>query len=232
MVGFVGLGHFIENRYPQDAHDRQWEGWMSSSWTAISTNSSIPSKDFDVPSSVLQTAAVTSAVNSSIDVFWSDTNKSTTYFLVLHFSELQVLQNNSLRELAIYANGAQILDPITPKYLSHSYASFTLTGRTDYIVSLKSTPNATLPLIVNAWERYTIVPVIWLPTYYGDGILLSLSVLSIIALLIPFVPADQAYLISLLIIFSNEVSLIFKINGMSSICWQRNPLRKDLCNYV
>jgi Malectin-like domain len=185
MVG-LWVGTLVENRYPQDAHDRQWEGWKDPSWIAISTNFSIPSKDFDVPSSVLQTAAVMATVNSSIVVSWTETNKWTIYFLVLHFAELQVLQNSNIRQLAIYANGAQILDPITPKYLSHSYASFTLTGYTSYIVSLKCTPNATLPFIVNAWERFTIIPVIWLPSYYGDGILLSFSVLSIIILSVPF----------------------------------------------
>lgn len=68
-------------------------------------------------------------------------------------------------------------DTVTPKYLSHSYVSYNFTGRETISVSLKSTPNATLPPIANAWERYTILPVIWLPTYFGDGMSLSFSVI-------------------------------------------------------
>ncbi|KAJ3678983.1 hypothetical protein LUZ61_021147 [Rhynchospora tenuis] len=55
-------------RYPADAHDRLWLSYMQPSWTAISTNTSISGFTFEVPSLVLQTAAVTTTANDTMDL--------------------------------------------------------------------------------------------------------------------------------------------------------------------
>ncbi|KAJ4806867.1 Leucine-rich repeat protein kinase family protein [Rhynchospora pubera] len=142
---------------------------MQSSWTAIFTSSKIGGFSFEVPSSVLQTAASPLSVNGSIDITWKASDQFTKFFVVLHISEIQVLSNNSLREFCIFADGVQnFKDPVRLNYLWTFYAWYTDTGRTDYNMSLKSTARSTLPPILNAFEVYTIVPLTRFPTDTGD----------------------------------------------------------------
>ncbi|KAJ3686476.1 hypothetical protein LUZ61_015640 [Rhynchospora tenuis] len=166
----IGSNNKNPLRYPQDALDRQWISWTANSWTAISTSSFLDGYEFEVPLLVLQTAAVPSSSNGSIDITWSASDKSTNFYVVLHMAEIQVKQNNSIREFYVYANGEQMFDDPFPigNYLSTSYSNLQLTGRTDYNVSLKSTARATLPPIINAFELHTILPVVWLPTDNED----------------------------------------------------------------
>ncbi|KAJ4771489.1 Leucine-rich repeat protein kinase family protein [Rhynchospora pubera] len=166
----IGSNYTHALRYPQDSLDRLWFSWTDASWTTLSTTSSIDGFDFEVPSLVLQTAAVPSSPRGSIDISWSTTDKSTTFFTVLHFSEIQFTSSSSLREFYLYVNGESIFDdPIPLGYLLPSYAYITRTGYTDYNISLKSSARATLPPILNGFELYATVPVKWLPTDYGDG---------------------------------------------------------------
>ncbi|KAJ1689492.1 hypothetical protein LUZ63_013647 [Rhynchospora breviuscula] len=137
---------------------------------AKSTSSGIDGFEFEVPSLVLQTAAVPLSPNGSIEITWSASDKSTSYFVGLHFAEIQVLQNNSLREFYIYANGELVFKDAVPlDYLTTSYAYYTRNGYTDYNMSLVSSARATLPPIINAFELYTVVPVTFLPTDNGDA---------------------------------------------------------------
>ncbi|KAJ4771492.1 Leucine-rich repeat protein kinase family protein [Rhynchospora pubera] len=155
--------------YPQDAHDRLWISWTSKSWTAISTDTSIDGFKYDVPSLVLQTAAIPSSANDSIDITWSASDQSTSFYVVLHFCDFQAVRNNSLREFDIYANGDLVFkDPIKIDYFETYYVWYIRTGHTNYNLSLKSTTRATLPPIINAIEVYTVLPVTWLPTDNGD----------------------------------------------------------------
>lgn len=161
----------VENRFPDDAHDRIWLNYTKSSWTTVSTNSSIDGFIYEVPSLVLQTAAIPSTVNGSIDLGWRAPNNSTKFFVVLHFAEIQILQNSSLREFYVYVNGTQVLNhPVPMIYLNPAYVSYTHTRETDYNLSLKNSPNATVAPLLNAFELYTVLPVILLPTHSGDGI--------------------------------------------------------------
>ncbi|KAJ4789088.1 Leucine-rich repeat protein kinase family protein [Rhynchospora pubera] len=166
----IGSNNTNPLRYPQDALDRQWISWTADSWTAISTSSFLDGYDFEVPLLVLQTAAVPSSANGSIDITWSASDESTNFYVVLHIAEIQVKQNNRTREFYVYANGEPMFDDPFPigSYLSTSYATFKVTGRTDYNMSLKSTARATLPPIINAFELHTILPVVWLPTDSED----------------------------------------------------------------
>ncbi|KAJ1689487.1 hypothetical protein LUZ63_013642 [Rhynchospora breviuscula] len=161
---------FIGNRFPDDAHDRIWLNWTKSTWTTISTNSSIDGFTYDVPSVVLQTAVIPSDPKGSIDIGWLASDNSTEFFVLLHYADIQTWPNNSLREFNVYANGDQVGNsPVAMGYLNPGYVSYTHTGQTNYNVSLKSTPNATLPPILNAFEIYIVLPVTSLPTYSGDG---------------------------------------------------------------
>ncbi|KAJ1689491.1 hypothetical protein LUZ63_013646 [Rhynchospora breviuscula] len=145
---------------------------MATSWTAISTTSNIDGFKFEVPSLVQQTAAVPSSANGSIEITWSASSESTIFYVVLHFAEIQVVQNNSVREFNVYySNGEPVFDdPISVDYLVTSYAWYIETGYTDYNMTLKRTARATLPPIINAFELYEVVPVTLLPTDHGDDI--------------------------------------------------------------
>ncbi|KAF3328436.1 putative LRR receptor-like serine/threonine-protein kinase [Carex littledalei] len=165
----LGSNNSLVLRYPYDEHDRLWYSYTESSWNAISTGFSIEGFTFEVPSLVLQTAVVPSTANSSIDITWSTSNKSTMFFVVLHFAEIQIVQNTSLREFYVYANGEQPLkDPVPLKYLTPGYVSYTIRGQKNHNVSLKNSASATLPPILNAYELYTILPVTMLPTDATD----------------------------------------------------------------
>ncbi|KAJ4806868.1 Leucine-rich repeat protein kinase family protein [Rhynchospora pubera] len=157
-------------RFPDDAHDRVWLNWTKSAWKTISTNSSIDGFTYDVPSVVLQTAVIPSDPKGPIEIGWSTSNTSTKFFVLLHYADIQTWPNNSLREFNVYANGDQVGNsPVALGYLNPGYISYTHTGQTNYSVSLKSTPNATLPPILNAFEIYIVLPVTSLPTYSGDA---------------------------------------------------------------
>jgi Malectin-like domain len=190
----------VGTRYPNDVHDRLWFSWKESSWTSLSTSSHLDGFEFEVPSLMLQTAAVPST-GSSINIAWSTTNESTC-LVVLHFSEIQHLPNNSLREFYLYANGELIFEVPIPlgDYLSTHYAYYTQSDYTDFNLSLESSARATHPPILNGFEVYTILPVTFLPTYDGDGLSLILC---------SFLSSRTGIFISLLINTSN---------GFLSIC--------------
>jgi Malectin-like domain len=175
FVSFTGLWDrgcvIVVIRYPNDTHDRLWFNNLESSWKSISTDSSIDGFTFEVPSLVLQTASFSSTPNISIDIPWSTSDKSIKFYVVLHFAEIQIVQNTSLREFYVYANGEQVFDdPVPMKYLTTSYSSYTHSGHKDYNVSLRSSARATLPPMLNAYELYSILPVTMLPTDNEDGI--------------------------------------------------------------
>ncbi|KAJ1689490.1 hypothetical protein LUZ63_013645 [Rhynchospora breviuscula] len=90
---------------------------MLTSWTSISTTSTLEGYAFEVPSLVLQTAATPLSANGSIDLNWTAPDTSIVFFVVLHFAEIQILQTNSLREFCIYANGELFFkDPVPASY--------------------------------------------------------------------------------------------------------------------
>ncbi|XP_078153184.1 putative LRR receptor-like serine/threonine-protein kinase At1g51880 [Carex rostrata] len=160
-------------RYPSDNYDRLWFNYTKSSWQKISTSSSVNSSSsifsYEVPSSVLKTAAVPSTESSIIDITWSTSNSSTMFYVILHFAEIQIVQNTSLREFYIYANGKQKLKtPVLIKYLNQYSYYYLDIGQTFYNMSLQSSPNATLPPMLNAFELYSLESATLLPTDTRD----------------------------------------------------------------
>jgi Malectin-like domain len=198
----------VVSRYPDDNHDRLWLNYTDSSWKAISTSSNIDGFTFEVPSAVFQTAAVSSTSSNSIDITWSTSDKSTLFYVLLHFAEIQIVQNTSLREFYIYANGEQVFqDPVPMNYLTPSFSSYRHTGHTKYNVSLKSSARATLPPILNALELYTILPVTVLPTDNGDSISLSFFILCLIVQYPQWNFIKRKYVISGIIVLTVEETL-------------------------
>nr|CAB3460129.1 unnamed protein product [Digitaria exilis] len=156
-------------RYPDDPRDRIWIPWVDDTlWDVISTNDTVQSNldydSFEPPSKVMQTAIVPRNSNGSNDInlYWISEmlrrGQAPEYIPIMHFSEVQVLQSNDMREFTVGINNLQ-WPAFSPVYLS-SYALYTsdpLPPATSYDVFLSATTNSTLPPLINAVEVYSII---------------------------------------------------------------------------
>jgi Malectin-like domain len=128
-----------------------------------------PDKDFDAPSVVMQTAVTTSSTEESLDLYWTSSNKSTLFYIILHASEIQNIPSTALREFDILSDGSTLWNSTTLPKLEAYWYSYIDTGYYEYSVSLKATSNSTLPPLLNAIELYIITPASEFPTNDGDG---------------------------------------------------------------
>lgn len=157
-------------RYPDDPHDRVWYPWVdANAWSVISTTDkvlTIGDEDlFEAPSKVLQTAITPRNASNNIEFSWSrqaqPKDPAPGYIAIMHFSELQVLPNNALREFYVYLNG-MLWYPvgITPFLLSANFAydMDPLPDSAQYNVSINATANSTLPPFINAIEIFSVIP--------------------------------------------------------------------------
>lgn len=163
-------------RYPSDPHDRIWSRYdaipncIEISTTALIQNNL--SRVYDVPSSVLQSAATVNS--SSIDLSWYPSDPtvdiSSKYFFVFYFAELQNVHSNAVRQFDIVINNnTWNTEPYTPTFLFVDYFSGIVHGMSNYSLSFVSTKNATLPPILNAMEMYLVKPITEVSTDPGDA---------------------------------------------------------------
>lgn len=99
-----------------------------------------------------------------------------TYLLFLYFAELQMVPSNVLRQFDILVdnvtwNSSQ--QSFTPEYLSASVVKKMVQGSGQHTISLVATPEATLPPILNAFEIYSVKPMIEQATNDSDGMLIK-----------------------------------------------------------
>ncbi|KAJ3695092.1 hypothetical protein LUZ60_000469 [Juncus effusus] len=154
--------------YPDDPYDRHWYNNTHAGWTEISTTSLVsPDGNFMTPSKVSETAVFPTNTTDSLDLWWSSTSTSTVLLVVVHISEIDILESTDYREIDIYANGHKEFTDV-PEYLVSGGAFYTQTGFTTYNVSVRSTAKSTLAPILNALEVYMVNPVILLPTDTQD----------------------------------------------------------------
>ncbi|OEL13014.1 Receptor-like protein kinase [Dichanthelium oligosanthes] len=159
-------------RYPDDPHDRVWFPWVdASAWAVISTTDrvlNIGDEDlFEAPSKVLQTAITPRNGTNNIEFSWDreaqQQPKNQTpagYIAVMHFSELQVVPRNAVREFYVNLNGKLWYpDGITPFYLSAGFAydMDPLPDSARYNISINATANSTLPPFINAIEIFSVI---------------------------------------------------------------------------
>ncbi|KAF6996943.1 hypothetical protein CFC21_013217 [Triticum aestivum] len=165
-------------RYPDDPHDRMWFPWVnSSSWTEISTTRRVKyeaDSPFEAPMAVMQTAIRPRNASHNIEFDWEPqpqaNDPSPGYIIIMHFSELQLLPSNAVREFYINLNGKLLnRDVMRPPYLygQASYNTFAI-RKSYYIVSLNATANSTLPPIINALELFSVIPTTNLSTNSQD----------------------------------------------------------------
>lgn len=136
----------------------------------ISTNSTIQTdEDFETPSLVMQTAATTSNTQQPIDLNWPSNNKFNSFYLILHFAEIQNTSSTAPRVLNIDLHtSTDDLNYRLTERLSSKWFSTELSNSTNYDISVEGDASSSRPPILNAFEVYLISPV-GVPTYDGDG---------------------------------------------------------------
>ncbi|XP_072952218.1 probable LRR receptor-like serine/threonine-protein kinase At1g51880 [Typha angustifolia] len=174
LFGRANLGSTTDMiiRYPDDRYDRLWKPFTDNAGrNVISTASKVSNylKDMiEAPTAVLQTAVTSTAVNKSIQFYWIPEAADPVYYVGFHFSELQVLSSNDVREFNIFLNGELWFDHMRPPYLMADYVYAELRRASTYNFSLVSTTNATLPPLINAIEVFSLVSLVEVMTNLDD----------------------------------------------------------------
>ncbi|OEL26035.1 Receptor-like protein kinase [Dichanthelium oligosanthes] len=167
-------------RYPDDPHDRFWLPWVdATSWDSISTTKNVQNIDsdlFEAPSKVMQTAITPRNGSGNIEFYWDPEpqpkDPTPGYIGIMHFSELQLLPSNAVRQFYINLNG-KLWYPkaFTPEYLytDATYNSNPYRGVARYNISINATANSTLPPIINAVEVFSVISTANVGTDSQDG---------------------------------------------------------------
>ncbi|XP_037444311.1 putative leucine-rich repeat receptor-like serine/threonine-protein kinase At2g19230 [Triticum dicoccoides] len=166
-------------RYPDDPHDRFWIPQSKpTEWSEISTAKRVHNMEgssFDVPSAVMQTAVTPINSSSPIQFTWDAEPSANVpdpgYICILHFSELQPLPVNALRQFYVTLNGQLWLGKgLTPQYLYTNavFNGIPSHGSHQYNVSLNATTNSTVPPILNAIEIFSVLPTTGITTATHD----------------------------------------------------------------
>lgn len=156
-------------------YDRIWLPFYGDdNYTSISTSltvDSISSNDYQPPPVVMQSASTPKNASKPLD-FWLDTHNDTSlsFYVYLHFAEIQQLQANESRQFNISLNGQHWHGPFTPNYLSTTtvFSPSILSGGT-YRFSLYKTENSTHPPILNALEVFSVKEFVEPQTDQNDG---------------------------------------------------------------
>ncbi|XP_073007911.1 putative leucine-rich repeat receptor-like serine/threonine-protein kinase At2g19230 [Typha latifolia] len=154
-------------RYPDDPYDRIWEP-MDITLDVLTTDKAVEHNktedEYEVPSAVLQTASVSAGVNDGIGFYW-DSNSESSYYAVLHFSELELLPENDVRAFDVYLDRQSVSTDYTPTYLEGSAVAIPNVG---FAFSLNASRRATRPPILNAFEIYSMETISSDATNVGD----------------------------------------------------------------
>ncbi|KAK1699303.1 hypothetical protein QYE76_016000 [Lolium multiflorum] len=149
-------------RYPEDPHDRIWTAWADpKEWKEISTTKTVQSDydDFEVPKVVMQTAVTPLNRSTNLEIYWDPVplphDPSPGHFIIMHFSELQILPRNALREFYLSINSVKLSDDVRLFYLGVGVLSNESPYRdSHYNISIVATANSTLPPVINALELF------------------------------------------------------------------------------
>ncbi|KAH9665557.1 LRR receptor-like serine/threonine-protein kinase IOS1 [Citrus sinensis] len=147
-------------RYPDDVYDRIWSPNSFYYWAPISTSSNVDSTgtiNFNLPSTVMQTAAIPANGVTSLEFHWVPVNRTFKYYVYMHFSEVgSDLAKNQTREMYIYFNGEKWHGPLSPSHLETVtvYTTSAMTNYSRYDIEIRATDKSSLPPILNALEVY------------------------------------------------------------------------------
>ncbi|XP_016652369.1 PREDICTED: putative leucine-rich repeat receptor-like serine/threonine-protein kinase At2g19230, partial [Prunus mume] len=159
-------------RYPFDVPDRFWYTYDRDDWTQLSTSQTTDSgssNDYQPPPIVMRTAATPRSANASLDFFWLPADDKASYYVYMHFAEVEKLRANQSRLQYITRNGQVFYELFAPDYLYTStiFSPAALSGG-QYNFSIRKAENSTLPPILNAIEIYTLKEFLELETNQED----------------------------------------------------------------
>ncbi|CAD5315269.1 unnamed protein product [Arabidopsis thaliana] len=105
-------------RFPDDVYDRKWYPIFQNSWTQVTTNLNVNiSTIYELPQSVMSTAATPLNANATLNITWTIEPPTTPFYSYIHFAELQSLRANDTREFNVTLNGENTFGPYSPKPL-------------------------------------------------------------------------------------------------------------------
>ncbi|ONI15027.1 hypothetical protein PRUPE_3G021900 [Prunus persica] len=159
-------------RYPFDVHDRFWYAYDRDDWTQLSTSQTIDSgssNDYQPPPIVMRTAATPRRANAPLDFFWLPADDKASYYVCMHFAEVEKLQANQSRLQYITRNRRVFYELFALDYLYTNtiFSPAALSGG-QYNFSIRKAENSTLPPILNAIEIYTLKEFLELETNRED----------------------------------------------------------------
>ncbi|TXG68749.1 hypothetical protein EZV62_003684 [Acer yangbiense] len=170
---------FLSIRYPEDVFDRYWFPYNDSDWLVMSTKSTIQSSadgsNYKVPDKLLQTAAASKSASVPLSLaFKRNLDPDSVCYIYFHFAEIEILDNESNRELKIEVNGVRNLssEPATLEYLMPMTKTSTgLPMSADKEISFKfyAAEGSDLPPILNAVEVFLYIELPVSPTNFNDG---------------------------------------------------------------
>jgi hypothetical protein len=161
-------------RYPDDPNDRVWTASALKEGREISTTETMQF-NYEVPMVVMQTAVTTPNASENIDLSWEPVpqprDPSPGHFIITHFSELQILPTNALREFYVSINGAKVANNIRLPYLGVNmvYNQDAPYRDSRYNISIGVTANSTLPPVLSAIELFFSMSTTNLATDSRDG---------------------------------------------------------------
>lgn len=187
-------------RYPQDVFGRFWEpnnvaigeGYISGGYPVVNSSKSISAnKTPDLPPSiVMQTALVTFANRNTIELtlpremLESSKSLAQESLLLLYFADIFPVHRTETISFDLRINGKKISNSMT---ILQNYSAIEVpislpNTNTSYSLELQQAPHSALPLIINAFEYFSIVDTDQL-TYPQDSkcpLLIKLDILKLL----------------------------------------------------
>uniref|UniRef100_A0A0R0G434 non-specific serine/threonine protein kinase n=1 Tax=Glycine max TaxID=3847 RepID=A0A0R0G434_SOYBN len=156
----VDLGSNRGYRYNYDVYDRYWSGADLDTWRPLNfpiDADSLVQNDYKPPAVVMSTAITPANVSAPLVISWKPDDPKDSFYVYLHFTEIQVLAKNQTREFNITLNGNPWTENISPRYHSVNtiYSTSGISGE-KINFSFVMTETSTLPPIINAIEIYTV----------------------------------------------------------------------------
>lgn len=169
----------VMHRYKDDAYDRMWTPREFPKTKKLSASLPIRSGADDSylpPSAVMSTAITPINGSHALQFYWEPKDPTANYYVYMYFAEVEVLQDNQLREFNISKDGQILMEFIVPEYL-FSFSTYRVKPYSGAIIefSLDRTERSTLPPIINAFEVYMEKDFSQSETLHTDGIIYLLK---------------------------------------------------------
>ncbi|KAL6127418.1 hypothetical protein ACLB2K_070783 [Fragaria x ananassa] len=177
MYSHLGSGHALFNvkrfafgayqstiRYPEDPYDRKWYSAYGLFTTNVRGEAEIPKIDVsgaeDYPrAAVLQNASTVNSTTSYIQLDTYLRDSPVPIYITTFFSEVVQLfttSPNYKRSFQIYVDAEPYSEEIVPPFGGVVEVAITNITASNTSITLRSTSDANLPVLINAFEVYTV----------------------------------------------------------------------------